>query len=279
MDDTTRSILVAYDGSTDADLALGWAVRDAQLQRRPVTVAIVEETGATPGVAWQPADHWIEVERRATAILAEAPVDAATVVRTHGPAVTTLVDLSRDAALLVVGGRGHGLAGELFVGSVSQHLATHAACPVVVVRVADAPDARRIVVGVDGSAASDAALDVACRHARVTGETVSAVRAAAVGTVHVDRHGEMPDALGRLLNDEGERLAATVEAAAARHPEVDIESDLIALAPAAALIEASKHASLVVVGSRGLNPFAGLLLGSVSHAVLHRARCPVMVVR
>jgi nucleotide-binding universal stress UspA family protein len=121
------------------------------------------------------------------------------------PRLRRAIDRSaRDASLVVLGSRGHSRVGEVLIGSVSQHLAGHAPCPVAVIRPTASRDANRIVVGLDGSRASEAALTFACRRA---------------------------------------------------------------------------HASLVVVGSRGLNAFADMLLGSVSHEVLHRAHCPVVVVR
>jgi len=279
MDDTTGSILVAYDGSTDADLALAWAAESARLFHQSVDVAIIDDPGALPGAAWWPDDHWEEVEQRATRGLRAAGVDHSSVDRRHGTVVPALIDLARQAPLLVVGSRGHGRAGEIFIGSVSQHLARHAPCPVVVVRPAASSDAKRIVVGVDGSSASRAAVGFACRRARVTGEKVTAVRAADFGPVLLDRRGLPPEELGTFLTDQERQLAESMGDLVEAHPDVDVESEFIALRPAEALVGASRHASLVVVGSRGLNPFTGLLLGSVSHDVLHRALCPVAVVR
>ena len=89
----------------------------------------------------------------------------------------------------------------------------------------------------------------------------------------------LPADLGTFLDDQEERLAKSVATAAATYPDVGIGPEFIALAPAEALIVTSRHTSLVVVGSRGLNAFTGMLLGSVSHEVLHRAHCPVVVVR
>jgi len=279
MDDTTGSILVAYDGSTDADLALAWAAESARLFHQSVDVAIIDDPGALPGAAWWPDDHWEEVEQRATRGLRAAGVDHSSVDRRHGTVVPALIDLARQAPLLVVGSRGHGRAGEIFIGSVSQHLARHAPCPVVVVRPAASSDAKRIVVGVDGSSASRAAVGFACRRARVTGERVTAVRAADFGPVLLDGRGLPPAELGTFMSDQERQLAESMGDLVAAHPDVDVESEFIALRPAEALVGASRHASLVVVGSRGLNPFTGLLLGSVSHDVLHRALCPVAVVR
>ena len=279
MDDIARDILVGYDGSTDADLALQWAAQTALLDDRPVTVAIIEDFGASvPAITW-PEGHWVELENQASEVLATAGVSNRKIRRARGPLTPTMIALAHEASLLVLGSRGHSRAGELFVGSVSQHLARHAPCPVVVVRPPQAPISGRIVVGLDGSSASEEALEFACRRAQATGEKVSAVRAAKVGSVQIDRRGNLSDDLGAYLARQDEQLAASIAEAVTAYPDVDIAPELIALSPAVALVETSRTASLVVVGSRGLNAFTGMLLGSVSHEVLQRAHCPVAVVR
>lgn len=280
MDESTQDILVGFDGSPAADAALQWAVDTALLEHRAVRVAIIDDSyAAMRGAAWWPADYWIGVEDQARVVSAKAGREDITVIRRRGPLVPAMVTLAHDASLLVLGSRGHSRVGELFVGSASQHLAGHAPCPVVVVRPAELPDANRIVVGLDGSSASEAALAFACRRARVTGETIAALRAADYGPVHLDRKGQLPEALGVFLTEQEQQLAASVGHAQAVSPDVAIGPEFIALSPAVGLVEASQQASLLVVGSRGLNAFTGMLLGSVSHEVLHRAQCPVVVVR
>lgn len=133
MDDTTGTILVGHDGSADADLAIKWAARAALLEGVGLQVAVIEDLGALPGVAWWPEDYWTEVEDRARQGMTRAGVEASTVTRRRGAVVPTLTALAHDASLVVLGSRGHSRAGGLFVGSVSQHLARHAPCPVVVV--------------------------------------------------------------------------------------------------------------------------------------------------
>jgi nucleotide-binding universal stress UspA family protein len=85
-----------------------------------------------------------------------------------------------------------------------------------------------------------------------------------------------PDALA--AEEEG-LLAESVAGFADRYPEVPVRRRLVRGSAAGALVEESKAAQLVVVGARGRGSAAGLLLGSVSHAVLHHAHCPVAVVR
>ena len=83
-----------------------------------------------------------------------------------------------------------------------------------------------------------------------------------------------------VSREERERLLSEILAGVREdHPDVRLEHEVVAVAPGQALVDASGGASLVVVGSRGLGFFRGMLLGSVSQAVLHRAECPVVVVR
>ncbi len=198
-----------------------------------------------------------------------------------GYPTTVLVAESATAPLVVVGDRGLGGFEGLLVGSVAPALAAHAHCPVVVVRGlgagTPAPEGGPVVVGVDGSPTSESALGFAVEEALALGASLVAVHAwqdVAVG-----------DARGRLLHTDSvadEARAGLDEGLApwrAKHPELVIEPVVVRDRPARALVRHSAGAQLVVVGSRGRGPLAGLLLGSVSQAVLHHAAGPVAVVR
>jgi nucleotide-binding universal stress UspA family protein len=199
--------------------------------------------------------------------------------RLRGRPVPLLLEQAAGASLVVVGSRGHGRVGDLLLGSVSQHLAGHASCPVAVVRVADRSHAARIVVGVDGSGAAVRALDFACRRAEVTGEKVVAVRGWRVGYVRVDQRGNIPAAMSAGLLERERELSTWVDAARTAYPQVAIQEEVITVSAGRALVDTSADASLVVVGSRGRDAFTGMVLGSTSHEVLHRAHCSVVVVR
>jgi nucleotide-binding universal stress UspA family protein len=199
--------------------------------------------------------------------------------RHSGDVAPVLLREALHADMLVVGSKGHGWAAETVRRSVSQILARHAPCPVVVVRPAARLDAARIVVGVDGSEASRAALEFACRRADLTKETVVALHAWKAGHVDVDRHGGIPSSVGDRAHAAELALAEYVADLQNQYPAVALEMETIAVPPALALTDASGTASLVVTGSRGHGPVAGLVLGSVSHHLLHRAHCPVAVVR
>jgi nucleotide-binding universal stress UspA family protein len=197
-----------------------------------------------------------------------------------GGAAAALVDKSHHAQLVVVGSRGHGGFAGLLLGSVSTQVAAHARCPVLVVRPAEQPappPGQPVVVGVDGSTGSGPALDFAIDEA--------ARRGLPLAVVHVWSLGESRPARETYAQTEAaDRAAAKTllsDAAATarqRHPELSVEERLVhALDPQQTLLEASREASVVVVGSRGRGGFTGLLLGSVSQALVHHAHCPVVI--
>jgi nucleotide-binding universal stress UspA family protein len=273
-------IVVAYDGSPDAQTALTWAVRTALPTEQAVVAVIAtasDDLLPQRSLLW--GDHLDEVRRSAERILGEALLEHTSVELRPGPAVPVLLEAAEGAAMLVVGSRGHGQVAGAVSGSVSQHLARHAPCPVVVVRPVTHPSAARIVVGVDGSGGSAAALEFACRRAEITGEDVVVLHgwrdAGAGGTTRREIPGEFMDRIA----EEERLLAEAVSGVRAEHPDVHLESEAIPVVAWRALADASAAATLVVVGSRGRGAFAGMLLGSVSQQVLHHAQCPVAVVR
>ncbi|MEV1289580.1 universal stress protein [Micromonospora sp. NPDC049679] len=196
-----------------------------------------------------------------------------------GGGAATLVEESRHADLVVVGNRGRGGFAELLLGSVGAQVTSHAHCPVLVVRPPDRPvdHSGPVMVGVDGSPTSAAALthaaDEAVRRSRLLvvahvwwGETVREVRETHAGIE------------ATAVADAAELVAAAVASVQARCPGILVEESLLrGPDPAHALVEASRGAGLMVVGSRGHGGFAGLLLGSVSQRLVQHAECPVLV--
>jgi len=133
-----------------------------------------------------------------------------------------------------------------------------------------------VVVGVDGSAPSRAALRWALDQARLSGSRVRAVIAWEV-PVHtgwsLTGHEDFAGAAGKLLGE------AVQEALGFEAPDAEVIETVLPGHPAQVLIDASTHASLLVVGSRGHGGFAGTLLGSVSQLCAQHAHCPVVIVR
>ncbi|MER6363780.1 universal stress protein [Kitasatospora sp. NPDC001527] len=139
----------------------------------------------------------------------------------------------------------------------------------------------RIVVGVDGSEPSKQALRWAVRQAELTGGVVEAVIAWEYPTFHGARGWFPPDSTDEAeLEGKARREAArAVEQAVGPRPPVEVRVEARYGSPSGALIEASRGASLLVVGSRGLGGFAGMLLGSVAQHCTRHATCPVLVFR
>jgi nucleotide-binding universal stress UspA family protein len=138
-----------------------------------------------------------------------------------------------------------------------------------------------IVVGVDGSAAAARAIDWALDEARTHGDHVVLVHAWQHPVVTMRSIQAEPWPGVHHLDIEkvaAEALDAVTQAARKRAPDVPIDFRLVEGHPSKVLVDASSVARLLVVGSRGLGGFKGLLLGSVSSACAHGARCPLVVI-
>jgi nucleotide-binding universal stress UspA family protein len=136
----------------------------------------------------------------------------------------------------------------------------------------------RVIVGVDGSPPSARALSWACRLGETCGNPVRAICAWSLSGSGEDWMAQQG------VSAEGQRLAEqvlreAVEQVRSDYPAVIVETAAVEGAPAQVLVEMSADADLLVVGSRGRGGFSGLLLGSVSQQCVHRAHCPVTVVR
>ncbi|HEU4512103.1 MAG TPA: universal stress protein [Nocardioidaceae bacterium] len=273
---TRAEIVVGYDGSSDSELALDWADELAAEQGRPLMVLIseVDPTQVLEATSEWHAAKMAELEADVKDRLAGARTKETALELVQVPPAQALIDASAHAVAVVVGARGHSLLSGVVLGSVSQHVTRHASCPVVVTRTPYHPDSRRVVVGVDGSTGSRKALEFAFDHADRSGSSVTAIHA----WRNLARGFPGSGLIEEIQAAEGV-LAEALAGFADLYPHVEVTTEAIPMAPQRALADASTAAELVVVGSRGLGAFAGLLLGSVSQSVLHHAHCPVAVVR
>jgi len=282
MTSAAAPVLVGYDGSPDAALALGWASEQAALLARPLSVVIARGDLYTLS-RW--ADEWTrglaeEWANHARELLAEHGCPQAAVEIADGLPVPVLIERSRGAWALVLGTRGHGRLAGILLGSVTQHVTRHAHCPVVAVRPARDPASREVCVGVDGSTESLRALDFALEVASAERRSVRAVHCwdppRGAGD---ERYDELADRLAEELRHQREEVEQAVSRAGRTRPDVPLTVELSPWRPVRALTQASGRAALVVVGSRGRDGFTGLLLGSASAEVQAHAHCPVAVVR
>lgn len=195
-----------------------------------------------------------------------------------GSAAGALVARSADAELIVVGSRGSGGFADLPVGSVPVQVAAHASCPTLVVREASReakPD--HVVVGIDGSPASEAALGFAFEEA--------ALRRASVQIVHSwwDPSGALAPSsapvldVERLRREAAARFQRTVAPWLEKYRTVEARTFFVLERPIQALVAATRDAALLVVGNRGIGSAPELLLGPVARAMLHQALCSVAI--
>lgn len=280
------TVVVGVDGSVRATQAARWAAAEAE--RRGLSLRLVSAVGGDVAVVPHPelAQRYEEVlverarealDASAAAVARDMPGVRVETVLMAGHPVAVLREQARDALLVVIGDRGWSKVEGLIAGSVSVALATHAECPVVVVRGADRSASAPVVVGVDGSETSEAAVAFAYEAA--------ATRRVGLVAVHVwsDLFADpllVPLTDTAAMNDEGRRiLAERLAGWAEKYPDVAVERVVVRDRPAHALLAQADRGQLVVVGSRGRGELAGLVLGSVSNTLLHRSPCPVAVAR
>jgi nucleotide-binding universal stress UspA family protein len=286
-----RTVVAGVDGSECGLQAVRWAAVEAARRQRPLRL-VAAHTWVTGGILGDPGvgpDPEAVLRQVSLGQLALAAAAAERVapgldverVEVTGLAVPVLQAESTTAELVVVGDRGVGGFTGLLLGSVAVELSAHASCPVVVVRGPEpehsATGPAPVVVGVDGSPTSEAAVAFAFEEA--------SLRQAPLVAVHVWQDLLVEPTLAPLVDwdalesDERAVLAERLAGWAGKYPDVRVSRRVVRDRPAAALVDESGGAQLVVVGSRGRGGFRGLLLGSVSQALLHHARCPVAVVR
>ncbi|WP_375481420.1 universal stress protein [uncultured Mycobacterium sp.] len=292
----TLGILVGVDWSASSRLAVRWAAHEATMRNVPLTLVHVilaqlwrlnvfgaHAVSAASGLSQQQEAAGQKVIADAVKVvegsLAFGPrpqIDSRLLL---GPPVSTLVDLSKDAQMVALGCRGEGMLDRVLLGSVSTGLVHHAHCPVAVIHDF-APGSMRlsqrpVLVGIDGSPASELATAIAFDEASRRGVGLIALHAWSdadlfeIGTT--EWSAQEADAVESLA----ERLAGWQE----RYPDVSVDRRIVSGHPARHLLDAAESAQLVVVGNRGRGGFAEMLLGSVSTAVVHAARVPVIVAR
>jgi nucleotide-binding universal stress UspA family protein len=282
-------IVVGVDESTGAACALRWAVLESERRGWPVTAVLawdfVNQHHGTGERRFDPEYGETDALNALNAIVHRAigsdragAVEVKVVCDLAAPA---LLDSADGADLLVVGARGLGGFRSLLLGSVSQQCLHHATCPVAVVResppgIRDTP--RRIVVGVDGSDTSRRAFEWAVETGRISDRPVEAILA--WGYFHSVRDPFVPCAFASDPLPVAARrvIDSIIESTDTDGLPAPVVRTVAKGGAAAAILDAAEDASLVVVGSRGIGGFAGLLLGSVSHQVVHHAACPVIVV-
>jgi nucleotide-binding universal stress UspA family protein len=288
---THHGILVGADGSPPSTAAVDWAAREASMRRLPLFIVHVIHSPAVQ--MWPefppPPEVFARMAREGHEVLSDARKTAneATAgsreihIETElitGGVLPTLIDLSKDAELIVVGSRGRGPIHRRLLGSVSRGIVEHAHAPIAVIHdevPMTYPTKAPVVVGIDGSPTSGAATAVAFEEASRRGVDLIALHVWSDFAVY-----EMPETeLAALQQAAEETLSERLAGWRERYPDVHVRPIVAVNRPVHQLLEQSEAAQLTVVGSHGRGGFAGMLLGSVSLAVAEAARTPVLVVR
>ncbi|MCV7257516.1 universal stress protein [Mycobacterium shimoidei] len=277
-----HGIVVGVDGSAPSRMAVQWAARDAVMRKLPLFLVHVIYAAvpvpAEPSHAQKAVGQKLIDEARNVieGLAGEAGPQIESEVSLGQP-VSTLVELSKQAQMVVVGCQGQSLLDRILLGSVSSGVVQRAYCPVAVVHnesLSVLEEARLpVLLGIDGSPASEFATEIAFEEACYRGVELIALHAwcdageFAIGSTEWSAH--QAGAAATLA----ERLAGWQE----RYPDVIVRRRIVSSHPARHLLDAAESAQLVVVGNRGRGGFA--LLGSVSTAVVQAARVPVIVAR
>lgn len=296
---TQRGIAVGVDGSPSSLVAVEWAARDAEMRNVELKLVHVVAAVVVAGEGWSeipvPTDYARLQEDRAREIIAQAHKvarEASSPTREshltssvlHGSIVPALVALSQHVDMVVVGCRGQGAVAQALLGSVSSGLVYHAHCPVAVIHDEDPLTARSpqapVVVGVDGSPTSELATEIAFDEASRRGVDLVALHAwSDMGPLDFASVNWAPIEWRNIEDQEKEVLAERLCGFQERYPDVVVHKVVVCDQPAARLLEQAQKAQLVVVGSHGRGGFPGMLLGSVSTAVVNTARIPVIIAR
>jgi nucleotide-binding universal stress UspA family protein len=287
------NVVVGYDGSPAAETAVDWGARQAERRGAPLRIISAipwpyDSLGMAPQPTFDPARLAEELagEGRDRAIKRLDPSQV-TAVGVPANAATALVTESAAASLVVLGHSGRSRLSQVFTGSVTVGVAAHAECDVAVVPagevVVPGPE-RPVFVGIDGSEEAQAAALRAAAEADRWGAALRIIQTwtlsmttgwsgALAGTTVIDGAAE---AFGSAARASVARAADAVHEA---YPDLEVDQIVVEDHPAHLLVEMSKEAGLVVVGTRGLGGFERLVLGSVSRYLVQHAAGPVVVVR
>jgi nucleotide-binding universal stress UspA family protein len=283
------TIVVGVDASAQSLRALAWAVKQSVAEHRILTLVhalhVVPQSFMDAAIVYQQ-DAETRLRAEGQQVLDDAAAEVARIasgvkveqVLSISDPRALLLELSRDAAMVVLGSRGRGQLRTLLLGSVGTALVRHAHCPVVVHRPGNPGTVRNgILVGVDASPESQTVLDFAYREASFHDLPLTLLHCG------WDPHA---DALGSYLvaesivDPESERLALAeaIAGMAEKYPEVRTTTEIVRGLPQEALLRAGERMNMIVVGAHVPGHTSHRLFGSVATSVVEHATCAVAVV-
>ena len=292
-----RTVVAGLDGSPESRAAAEWAAREAKRRGLPLKVVHVwvpapDPLAQAPLLGAETQQHWSErIPREAgEGLRLRHPGLEVTEKQVTGTPSDALVDAAKDAELLVLGSRGLSGVGGFLVGSVGLSVIAHAELPVVLVRAGEQPadedgtdaasatPSRPVVLGLDAGAPADAVIEFAFAEAARRGTPLRVVYGWNLPPYYA--YGLAMDA---GLNDELSREETTALSEALhpwrqKHPDIEVVLEPRVGSAADHLVDASREASLVVIGRRIRRGAFGAHIGPVAHGVLHHSTAPVAVV-
>ncbi len=290
----TTKIIVGVDGSAPSVVALQWATYEARRRNAELLIVScyrVPVYGSPEGAVYPTPDDIEIFKEAATAIVDKAAeivagIDAGIpleLMTAMSAAAIAIAEAARPGDEIVVGASGHAGGIDGLLGSVAMSVVHRSRVPVIVVPGSPAVEVgasmQKIVVGVDGSAPALHALEWAYNEALVAGAELTAVH----GWIYpyAGQRTTVSEPRTQMQLDAMEELKSSLESLGPRLTggSVHIHARLLEQSPADALLEESKDADMVVVGSRGRGSIRAALLGSVSRTVAQHAACPVAVIR
>ena len=280
----SKSIVVGINGSTGSDAALTWALQRAARDKLPViALHAVDDRWMSPDFQYHELirQSGMELLDKAKASASEQAPDVEVDIQLrHGSGGSVLREVSKEAAMIVVGGHEkHHLDGGPVTDRALQ-VVSASECPVAVIPAKPGTGAKGVVVGVDGSEESLQAVAVAAAEADLGGDELTVVLAFKTPARWVEKQLPSSGLAESIVEEDRIVLAESVAGLGDKYPDLVVHQRLETnTQPAKALVDIAADARLLVIGSRGRGGFSRTVLGSTAHAVLLNVPCPTIVTR
>jgi nucleotide-binding universal stress UspA family protein len=285
----SRTLIVGLDGSRESLAAAEWAAGEARLRGLPLKLVNVwEDDPNLPAslLGGETEQHWAErIPREAAETLRQRHPDVKIMTeQITGRPGAVLPTVARDAELLVLGSRGLSGVGGFLVGSVGMAAVARSARPVVLVRAGNPAEAAQVapygpvVLGLDLRNPDAAVIEFAFDAALRRGTALHVLHGWSLPPYIAYGLPVDPELNAQLAASEAEALTEVMSPWRLKFPEVEVVEASWPGKPAVQLVDASREASLLVIGRRIRRAALGAHIGPVAHAVLHHATAPVAVV-
>ncbi|GAA1611890.1 universal stress protein [Leucobacter chromiireducens] len=279
----SEKYLIGVDGSEQSRVALAWGLARATERGASVRLlhvaddSFLSESVAFLSEAQKASEQMLEAEIAHARSLGFVGEISGTAVVGHP--IAEVEEASKQADLLVLGQHAGSRFSGSFFGTRAVKVAATAHCPVAVIPNSEVQPNAGVVVGIDGSEASQRAIAYAAEEASFRGVPLIAVYAWMPPLTPGLEYLWSEELVESQRSAAEEAIAIGVAGLAERYPDLEVRREIVQSPPVAALVQVAQGAELLVVGSRGRGGISRLLLGSVSHGVLQALPCPVIVTR